>query len=116
MTLSAWAFYVGNIALLTIYLICTALSRRPGGITGRSVSTPFERRCVIVFFALAACLHADMAIHVALRWPFFNPFLPQPIGIAWDFALIVLAKAGVSMAFMVHVARRARRLRKKGEE
>lgn len=109
MALSSFVFYSGNVLLLAVYLVLAALSRKPGGITGKSDADEVDRRLAVTFFLLAALLHADMAWHVITLIPFFLP--PRGGPIAWDFALIVLAKFIVVAAAISRIFVKARRER-----
>jgi hypothetical protein len=111
MQLSSYVFYTANVLLLTLYLIIAALVRRPGGISGRATDqTPKQRYLGAGFFLLAAALHADMAWHVATLTPFFKP--PRGGPIAWDFALLVLAKFVVAVTALINQAVDNRRHRR----
>lgn len=111
MHLSTFIFYSANILLLTLYLIIAALVRRPGGISGRGTDqSRLQRYLGTAFFLLAAALHADMAWHVVTLTPFFRPPFGGPI--AWDFALLVMAKFVTACTALIYQAvdnRRARR-------
>jgi hypothetical protein len=110
MQLSSYVFYTANVLLLTLYLIIAALVRRPGGISGRADQSPLQRYLGAGFFLLASALHADMAWHVVTLTPFFKP--PRGGPIAWDFALLVLAKFVVAVTALINQAVENRRIRR----
>lgn len=89
MPLSTLVFYCGNLLLLTAYLLLAILSAKPGGVTGVQQQGPLLKWSGVTFFALAACLHLDMAIHTILHIPFFDDGGTR---VTWDFSIIVFAK------------------------
>lgn len=89
MPLPTFFFYCGNILLLTAYIVLSLMSARPGGVTGVQDSGPVLKWSGVVFFALAAALHFDLAVHTILRIPLFED---NGSRISWDFSIIVFAK------------------------
>jgi hypothetical protein len=108
MPLSTFVFYCGNILLLAAYIVLALMSARRGGITGVQESGPLLKWAGVTFFALAALLHLDMAIHTVARIPFFDDDARR---VTWDFAAIVFAKmTTVAVALVgVHIESRRRR-------
>lgn len=108
MPLSTFVFYCGNILLLTAYVVLAFLSAREGGVTGVQHSGPVLKWSTVAFFGLAACLHADMAVHTITRIPFFDDGGSR---ITWDFALIVFAKMAAVGVGLVGIGIDARKRR-----
>lgn len=69
--LSTWLFYVGNILLITAYLVITLLVLRPGGLSGRGYGKdhPTVTTVTVLFFCSCALLHIELALEAYTHGP-----------------------------------------------
>ena len=109
MPLSTFIFYCGNMLLLAGYIILAIMSARPGGVTGVQENGPLLKWSGVAFFALAALLHLDMAIHTVTQIPFFDD---SGTRITWDFAIVVFLKMAAVAVALVGVGLDARKRRR----
>lgn len=69
--LSTWLFYVGNILLITAYLVITLLVLRPGGLSGRGYAkdSTTVTTVTVLFFCSCALLHIELALEAYTHGP-----------------------------------------------